>query len=243
MSVKPVVMCGESVRATLAGRKTMMRRVIKSSGLKHDDIGRIENMGVFTNLWKIYHWRGNYVETIRPPYEVGDILYVREAWRVWSWHEGEPIFVQFKTDGAIKEAWYDEDDYPEFGPDWEWRMMEQSAKDCEKAGWDLGPDNIFEPPDDYTELPTRWRSSIHMPKFCSRLRLEVTGCKPPERVRDISEDDVIAEGCALRSWGQNNWPRTAAFAEHWDSLNAKRGYPWESNPWVWPVEYRVKESK
>lgn len=96
-----------------------------------------------------------------------------------------------------------------------------------------------------------WRPSIHMPKWASRITLEVTGVRV-ERVQDISEEDAIAEGIQVedRSFGRawrnydsrmpSEWftHHTASFWSLWDSINAKRGYSWESNPPVWVVEFR-----
>ena len=98
--------------------------------------------------------------------------------------------------------------------------------------------------------PWQWKlgklPSIFCPRWASRITLEITGVRV-ERVQEISEKDVLAEGCGLRPWylnasGYPEGPRTAGFAELWDSINAKRGYPWEDNPWVWVVEFEVLES-
>lgn len=86
----------------------------------------------------------------------------------------------------------------------------------------------------------RWRPSIHMPKRFTRLWLTVTGIRL-ERVQDITEEDAIAEGTRATSIGdfprQAVWTERQDFANLWDSINAKRGYPWEDNPWVWVIEF------
>lgn len=89
----------------------------------------------------------------------------------------------------------------------------------------------------------RYRPSIFMPRWASRLTLEVTGIRV-ERVQDISEADAWAEGVqtvahAFSSDGSDGpTTYTDAFADLWDSINAARGYPWEASPWVWVVEFR-----
>lgn len=86
----------------------------------------------------------------------------------------------------------------------------------------------------------KWAPSIHMPRWASRLTLEVVSVRV-ERVQDISEADVCAElGCHAVWPGPGPYRRDlrGAFAAVWDSLNAKRGYSWASNPWVWVVEFR-----
>jgi hypothetical protein len=86
----------------------------------------------------------------------------------------------------------------------------------------------------------KWKPSIHMPKWACRLRLEVTEVRV-ERVQDITWDDAIAEGvtedeCRPYRINQVEW-----FEQLWDSINAKRGYSWDSDPWVWVIEFEVVE--
>lgn len=87
----------------------------------------------------------------------------------------------------------------------------------------------------------KWRPSIFMPRWASRLTLEVTEVRV-ERVQDISEDDILAEGIQnpigdLPGFVSPVYYREC-FERLWDSINAKRGHPWESNPWVWVVEFK-----
>lgn len=88
-----------------------------------------------------------------------------------------------------------------------------------------------------------WRPSIHMPRWACRLVLEVTEVRV-ERLNDITEDDVRAEGLVRADgvWKAGDlvfYTHTArqAFWELWDSINGERA-PWESNPWVWVVSFR-----
>lgn len=90
----------------------------------------------------------------------------------------------------------------------------------------------------------RWRPSIHMPRWASRITLEVTGVGV-ERVQDISEADAQREGWdfsnvdlyttydPVRQSKARDW-----FRALWDHINAARGYGWEANPWVWVVTFR-----
>lgn len=109
----------------------------------------------------------------------------------------------------------------------------------------------------------RWKPAIHMPRWASRLTLEVTDVRL-ERLQDISEEDIRAEGidslvactmlggrgasgAALRRIGCGDlydrkpntmdWSPRDCWQVAWDSINGKRA-PWESNPWVWVVGFR-----
>jgi len=82
----------------------------------------------------------------------------------------------------------------------------------------------------------RWKPAIHMPRAASRITLEVTGVRV-ERVASISESDAIAEGIDVTDGEQPS----VTFARLWDSINGQRA-PWQSNPWVWVVAFRLASS-
>src|SRR5690606_20772737 len=97
------------------------------------------------------------------------------------------------------------------------------------------------------EVP-RWRPSIHMPRWASRITLEITDVRV-ERLQDITEADIIAEGCtvdAVARWAGVPWSDMPtlhhAFRVGWDRLNARRGYGWDANPWVWAITFRRLEA-
>lgn len=86
-----------------------------------------------------------------------------------------------------------------------------------------------------------WRSPIHMPRWASRLTLEVTDVRV-ERVQEISTADAIAEGMLDDGGGEYAIDGMSVaqvrFMDLWDSLNVKRGFGWDVNPWVWVVTFR-----
>lgn len=96
-----------------------------------------------------------------------------------------------------------------------------------------------------------WRSPIHMPRWASRITLEITGVRV-ERLEDISEADAQAEGVEPSHYGdltvipeqivsRSIFPKSChryGFGVAWDKINGKK-HPWASNPWVWAVEFRV----
>ena len=90
-----------------------------------------------------------------------------------------------------------------------------------------------------------WKPSIHMPRWASRILLEITNVRV-ERVQEIGEEDTYAEGCEriseFQAFGADRAGRDKlarfGFKRLWDSINAARGYGWEVNPWVWVIEFR-----
>jgi len=87
----------------------------------------------------------------------------------------------------------------------------------------------------------RWRPSIHMPRWASRLTLEVVSARV-ERLQLIAGRDVLAEGIDNSKSNPEMGARwenmqRMAFQELWDSINGKRA-PWASNPCVWVVEFK-----
>ena len=90
----------------------------------------------------------------------------------------------------------------------------------------------------------RWRPSIFLPHWLARIKLGVVRVRA-ERVQGISEKDVLAEGFPWRGIGAElQWgyrPPLVWFQALWDRINAKRGYGWDVNPWVWAVEFEVEQ--
>jgi hypothetical protein len=97
---------------------------------------------------------------------------------------------------------------------------------------------------------TRWRPSIHMPRWASRINLEVVSVRV-ERLQDISEEDAMSEG--IESWeergvddaqdyyrdyvtGGHVYNAKDSFRSLWQSINGPGS--WEANPWVWVVEFK-----
>lgn len=87
----------------------------------------------------------------------------------------------------------------------------------------------------------KWRPSIHMPRFASRITLAITDVRV-ERLQDISEDDAQAEG-AQPAFSYPGWDGVAAspsyrwgFQKLWQSINGPDS--WDANPWVWVIEFK-----
>lgn len=218
MPEKPILFKGPMVRAILDGRKTQTRRVVKCNPFYGGpDWARAFPDGLTTRYLHVPQAGGEYgdktVQRVYCPYDPGDTLWVRETTEsYWLPHilTGEPTSALCGR--------YTVDDEPILDP----------------RGFDLG----------------WWYSkprcpSIHMPRWASRITLEVTGVRV-ERAQDISEADAKAEGVTAQfepvglsgAFGLTHLPYSSAFANLWNSINAKRGYSWESNPWLWVVEFK-----
>ncbi|MGQ3662032.1 hypothetical protein [Citrobacter braakii] len=83
-----------------------------------------------------------------------------------------------------------------------------------------------------TATPEKWTPSIHMPRWASRILLEITDVRV-ERLRSMSQADARAEGVIAASG-----PMEAglAFRELWDSIYGEES--WLANPWVWVIEFK-----
>ncbi|EMN8403409.1 TPA: hypothetical protein ACSRV8_000844 [Enterobacter hormaechei subsp. steigerwaltii] len=90
----------------------------------------------------------------------------------------------------------------------------------------------------------KWVPSIHMPRWASRLTLEITGVRV-ERLNSISQEDAQAEGMELTGWrptysdpdsGGEVWTPYDNFAQLWESIYGDES--WRSNPWVWVIEFK-----
>lgn len=87
-----------------------------------------------------------------------------------------------------------------------------------------------------------WRPSIYMPRWASRITLEITAIRV-ERLNSITEEDALAEG--FTAWTHRTEGQITArcgFMELWEKINGKR-HPWESNPFVWVIEFQRIEPR
>lgn len=92
-----------------------------------------------------------------------------------------------------------------------------------------------------------WRPSIHMPRWASRITLEIVDVRV-ERLQDISEAGAIAEGASFHDGhgvGHSGWRHDygavhcdarSSFARLWNEISGAGA--WEANPWVWVIEFR-----
>jgi hypothetical protein len=182
---------------------------------------------------------GDWYWTPSPYGKIGDRLWVREAWRVGKPHD------QTRPRDILP------------------RVLDrnQGVTVCyEAGGWrSVGPEGRDEPiyPNDkpMPDWAGKLRPSMFMPRAFSRTTLEVTSVCV-ERLQDISEEDAEAEGVARLSQASDYWRnyQTHTFGPNcddytclsaresyrtlWDSINEERGFGWDTNPWVWVVDFQ-----
>lgn len=212
MRTLPILFKTEMVQALLAGRKTCTRRVIK---LPDNMTGRpVGNSGDSSNPLGFFYIGG----IKRPPYQPGDILYVRETWNKAGLVDDSDHVIE----GAEKY-------YYAAGP--------------EKPCFDFWVDP--ETGEHKDRMP--WKPSIHMPKEAARIWLKVTDVRV-ERLQEITEAEAILEGAidnrAFIHSPDNEYDHIHTAREHfidiWNSTIKKSDtdkYVWNANPWVWVIEF------
>jgi len=171
-----------------------------------------------------------------PSTPVGKIIVIKSPARLGGWVEGPTFLPKYAVGDRIwvREAWRAYHRYDAKPP----RELMPSTTIYYEAG-EIGEDEI-------SVMRGKLRPSMFMPKWASRITLEVTGVKV-ERLQDCSEADAIAEGIERASWRSDKWLNylhpAGAFVEPiqsyrslWDSINGTGA--WDKNPWVAAYTFR-----
>lgn len=232
---KPILLNTKMVKAVLDGIKTQIRRLAKGRNFKVDYVPSEFNESIKDNIGNFYFFEKNKIknkwkETINYydsssleklssliaknkdfPFNVGDILYVRETWCY----------------GSVV------GDSDEHGNEELWLEQLQEHEDNEIVFYKADMDEALNQGVSFDEVV--WKPAIHMPKKYARIFLKVTNVRV-EKLHDISHDDIYNEGFPsdfYKKGGQNfrNW-----FVDLWNST-AKDGYKWEDNPLVFVYEF------
>lgn len=225
MKSRPILFKGEMVRALLDGRKTQTRRIVDPQPVVTADEAKVLPEA----------WASGFID-VRCPYgKPGDRLWVKETWRIGAWNEdGGEIAVDYLADNFSRREWLQVPEADDFEKYWL-----QCCDDCDKAGVKTDEDGKYhwEP----GQSPCRIRPSIFMPRWASRITLEITNVRV-ERLQDISEADAIAEGMqavtTARALHGESLPPPAftQYADLWESINGPGS--WDANPWVWVIEFK-----
>lgn len=214
MKDRPILFSGPMVRALLDGSKTQTRRVVK------------------LKISETLEWFGGKSDA-DDDRELNELLGQRtedEGLRVWCSdypEEGsEVIHCPYGQPGDrlwVREAWG-------IG-------LCGSRVSLKAEAWPDGwPVDRLRYAADGTNIGTACvRPSIHMPRWASRITLEVNGVRV-ERLQDISRGDAMAEGCPFPNMADGDDPRKW-YADLWNTINGPGS--WDANPWVWVVEFKA----
>ena len=235
MKKTPIIMTGESVRGINGDRKTQTRRVIKGFDIEGPNN---PNKSIF-DVNKNGKWvaafgddgHGNF-EQFCPYGKKGDRLWVREAWRP---HDPELFDVK-------------PSEIPDLVP----------MVDCISVLYKSDLDGMKSFESSNVAKDIKWKSSMFMPRWASRIDLELTEVRI-ERVQDISKEDAVAEGLyewineknGLTYYGQqlaDVWeldPRVT-YKRLWNEINGRPrkdgiDISWTANPWVWVLGFKEIE--
>jgi len=239
---RPILFAAPMVRAILEDRKTVTRRVVKVqpfdlSWSRRDHRfeylnGRAEN-GDEIDGFHAYSTRHGCEWSAKCPYgQPGDRLWVRETWSDVNL-QGAPG-IAYRADGDVRDLMEDASFLDECGA---FNYDDPRSKPYHFACWSE---------DLLGGKEGRWRPSIHIPRWASRILLEITAVRV-ERLQDISENQAKAEGVRLYTdhtelgewWHVDGIDTYSAdprksFELLWSSV----GGDWAANPWVWVVEFK-----
>lgn len=221
--VLPILFNTEMVRAILDGRKTCTRRAIKPQpDEKHKfplgfvtDSTEKKKAGCFGFGIDEY---GGSIQYAKPPYQPGDILYVRETWQCWRAHRYEATAdIRFRAGGD----------------DVRLQFANGNTDSINRLDYDTFVHKWFS---HYGE----WKQSLFMPKEAARIWLKVTDVRV-ERLQDMTSEQISREGVEVEyPHVLNGEEKRYAFSRLWDSTIKKSDldcYGWNASPWVWVIEF------
>lgn len=210
---RPIIFGAESVRAILEGRKTQTRRVMKP---------QVEVMRLPSG--DLYTWQGKLFEVVPDGY-------------------------QFKVGTDVIDC---EDNLPDCRDCYNFildecphgkrgeRLWVREKLHVAPLAWarkDRG--GVCYAADGDCPVTPHWRSPMLMPRWASRVDLELTGVRV-ERLQEITGNDAREEGVydPDDKTPRSGLYRVSQYREAWDRLNLKRGFGWDSNPFVWVLSFK-----
>lgn len=244
MKERGIIFTADMVRAILSGQKTQTRRVMKVQPDSHQfGLLQITQSTKSSDIGK-YHWSesnacGNHIRSklFSCPFgQVGDRLYVRETWAMLGNEDGCAI-------------------------DWNDNLVKDGGKEaariyrasCEQRPgnyglWSVPDDADWKPRTDNMQYEGAWRPAIHMPRWASRITLEITHIGV-QRLQSISQNDAEREGLyrlpatgrfclapGLQYFGGASHDAREVFSWLWKSIYGEES--WQSNPWVWAIQFK-----
>ncbi|EBV3773780.1 hypothetical protein E1563_18540 [Salmonella enterica subsp. enterica serovar Richmond] len=208
MKERGMIFNAEMVNAILSGRKTQTRRPIKWKQTRFTEIAERDDGSLWP--WAEDCERGGDIWFACPYGEIGDRIWVRETWQVIHDHIDESSHVEYRTYAPSIPK--EKDRY--------WHTVY-----AEHFGDESREDRGFP-----------WRPAIHMPRWASRILLEITDVRV-EKLRDLSEEDAKSEGITPSAGGVlPGWEYRINFRDLWMDIYGTDN--WEANPWVWVIEFK-----
>lgn len=216
---RPILFSAPMVRAILDGRKTQTRRVLDWKRDRFDVDEPIHVVRQSSTVWRLRHGT-------RPIHDESEAKckYGAPGNRLW-----------------VKEcAWFDRDRLNSLQC---LRCFHEDGSCRFEDGRAIGMAPGYGAPGWTPELRAQMfglnaslkkRASLFMPRWASRITLEVVSVRV-ERIQRITEADAFREGFDTSA-------PLEGFADTWDALNAKRGFGWDMNPWVWVIEFKRLEA-
>lgn len=237
MKERGMIFNGEMVRAILDGRKTQTRRIMKSQPVLNGNFFEVFGAGWSKGMTSVPVVPGHSLANNCPFGKVGDRIWVRETYQ-------GPLFDYEHMEAYLEDS----------------SKFEKPDFCVYKADGKPAPE--FYDADD--NLHCCWRPSIHMPRWASRITLEITGVRV-ERLNSISHEDAEREGIHIEVWDQTVAARNyaaegeffqfwsedfphyvnmndlyrASFQSLWKSIYGEES--WQANPWVWVIEFKRVE--
>lgn len=235
MKERPILFSAPMVRSILEGRKTQTRRAVKPEP-RYEDGQWVRRTKTRTSALRDNHGPWKLIEDDCTYGVPGDRLWVRETWaQVWDCPALPCCESSESFDENHRRVAY--------------RSTEPDALNDYACSFDCDHDEPGCAP---------WKPSIHMPRWASRITLEVTGVRV-ERLHDISEFDAMSEGIEGTEapngdsvwrdyvYGQefdnSEWfcdPRRSFFSL-WTTINGLESH--KANPWVWVIEFKRLAAK
>ncbi|PAW76790.1 MAG: hypothetical protein B9S32_13715 [Verrucomicrobia bacterium Tous-C9LFEB] len=231
-------MIGDMVKPTLADTKTNTRRAVRFPAFVENPEFNSWQDGFPEGRRAIF--LGSHSEeffSVKCPYgQIGDRLWVRETWAGANTEDGPAILYRANNHRRYlmhEDAFLEADPTARGGRCFDYSKtgrVDFSAWAGDLEGEDKG-----------------WKPSIHMPRWASRITLEIVDIRI-ERVQDISDEDSMAEGIIHSKWKWDCFETpdghilyrspAQAFKELWDSINSDRGLSWAVNPWAWVIVFK-----
>ena len=203
---RPILFKDEMVRAILDGQKTQTRRIAKE----------------FDGLQDMDKLLARFPNQEGCPYgKPGELLWVRETWA-----SAQHGIVAYRADGECGS----------------WMHDGGGGLIWQRHGGILGSGTPNRPEEwrgqmfGLSKFGGKWRPSIFMPRWASRILLEIAAVRV-ERLQSISGPDCWAEGIAHAGWDPERYGSVVeCYRDLWESINGPKS--WDANPWVWVIEFR-----